>query len=308
MEIIKKITGLIAAPFTPMHKDGSLNKDLIPQYYELLEKNGVRGAFINGSTGEGASLTLKEKMTQAEIWSSCYRKKQSVRIINLVGGTCYQECIEHAIASKESGVSAIAIVAPYYFKPSDTAILAEFCTRIGESVPDLPVYFYHIPVLTGVNLPMIDLLKNLSGMLPNFAGIKFTNEDFMDFLLCLNYEGGKYDLLWGSDECMLSALVLGCKGAVGSTYNYAAPLYHRLIKAFSIGDMQRARMLQQKSIEMITLLGKYGGLATGKAYMRYIGLDCGEFRLPVKNMSSDSYRNFVIDVKELQMEDLFSKL
>jgi len=308
MEKIKKITGLIAAPFTPMHKDGSLNKDLIPQYYEFLEKSGVRGAFINGSTGEGASLTLKEKMTQAEIWSSCYRKRQSVRIINLVGGTCYQECIEHAVASKESGVSAIAIVAPYYFKPPDAAILAEFCTRIGESVPDLPVYFYHVPVHTGVNLPMIDLLKNLSGMLPNFAGIKFTSDDFMDFLLCLNYEGGKYDLLWGSEECLLSAFVLGCKGAVGSTYNYAAPLYHKLIEAFNIGDMPRARMLQQKSIEMITLLGKYGGLATGKAFMRYIGLDCGEFRLPVKNMSSDSYRNFVVDVKELQMEDLFSKL
>ena len=308
MEKTTKFTGLIAAPFTPMYKDSSLNTDLIPQYYELLEKNGIVGAFINGSTGEGVSMTFKEKMTQAEIWASCYNKKKSVKIINLVGGTCYQECIEHAVASKEIGVSAIAILAPYYFKPSDTGALAEFCTKIGESVPDMPVYFYHIPSLTGVNLPMVDFLKSISGMLSNFAGIKFANEDFIDFLSCLNYDGGKYDLLWGRDECMLSALVLGCKGAVGSSYNYAAPLYHKLIEAYNKGDMKTARMLQLKSIEMISLLGKYGGIATGKAFMRYIGLDCGEFRLPVKNMSSDSYRNFVIDVKELQMEDSFSKL
>jgi len=308
MQKFKKLEGLIAAPFTPMHMDGSLNSELVSKYYEFLEKNGVCGAFINGSSGEGASLSMKEKITQVEIWSSCFRNRESVRIINLVGGTCYQECIELAIASKENGVSAIAIVAPYYFKPPDTEILADFCARIGESVPELPVYFYHIPALTGVNLSMIDLLKSISIKLPNFAGIKFTNEDFMDFLSCLTFEEGRYDLLWGRDECMLSALVLGCKGAVGSTFNYAAPLYKKLIEAYNNGDMMSAKILQQKSINMIALLGKYGGIATGKAFMRYIGLDCGEFRLPVRNMSSDTYQDFVKSVDQLQMSDLFSKL
>ena len=308
MEKLIEFTGLIAAPFTPMHKDGSLNTDLIPKYYEILERNGAGGAFINGSTGEGASLTMKEKITQVEIWSSCFRKKESVRIINLVGGTCYQECIELAIASKESGVSAIAIVAPYYFKPSDAEILADFCARVGESVPDLPVYFYHIPSLTGVNLPMINLLKNISAKLPNFAGIKFTNEDFMDYQSCLDFENGKYDLLWGRDECMLSALILGAKGFVGCTYNYASPLYHQLIAAFNNNEIEGARILQQKSIDMIALLDKFGGIATGKAYMKYIGLDCGRFRLPVRNMTEKSYSDFIQAVELLDMKYLFSEV
>jgi len=306
MEKLIEFTGLIAAPFTPMHKDGSLNTNLIPKYYEILERNGAGGAFINGSTGEGASLTMKEKIIQVEIWSSCFRKKESVRIINLVGGTCYQECIELAIASKESGVSAIAIVAPYYFKPSDAEILADFCARVGESVPDLPIYFYHIPSLTGVNLPMINLLKNISAKLPNFAGIKFTNEDFMDYQSCLDFENGKYDMLWGRDECLLSALILGAKGFVGSTYNYAAPLYHKLISAFNNNELEEARIMQQKSINMIALLDKFGGIATGKAYMKYIGLDCGKFRLPVRNMTDKNYSDFVQAVDLLEMKYLLS--
>ncbi|HPH33276.1 MAG TPA: dihydrodipicolinate synthase family protein, partial [Chitinophagaceae bacterium] len=67
----QKLQGLIAAPFTPMHKDGTLNLELIPAYYDLLKSNGVTGAFICGSTGEGVSLTLQEKKSVAEAWAAC---------------------------------------------------------------------------------------------------------------------------------------------------------------------------------------------------------------------------------------------
>ena len=65
---------------------------------------------------------------------------------------------------------------------------------------------------------------------------------------------------------MLPALAVGAKASVGSTFNYAAPLYHNLIDAFNTGDLAKAQLLQQQSIDMIrfALLGKYGGIATGK--------------------------------------------
>lgn len=307
MLTIKKYEGLVAAPFTPMDGKGNLNLKIVPQYYRMLEKNGVAGAFINGSTGEGASLTQKEKQRHALKWADCLHDGGKVRVINLVGGTSYSECIENSLFSREAGLSAIALLAPYYFKPADSEQLAEFVARVGEAVPDMPVYFYHVPVLTGVNMPMIGFLEKISAMLPNFAGIKYTQEDFMDFLTCLNFSDGKFDLLWGRDECLLSALVLGSRGAVGSTYSYAAPLYHAIIRSFDKGDLAEARKLQQKSIDMIRLLGKYGGMATGKAFMKYIGLDCGEFRSPVYNMTGSMYSGFVKDVRNLKMEKLFSK-
>ena len=304
---MKKFEGLIAAPFTAMLPNGDINFDMVEPYYNFLEKNGITGAFINGSTGEGVSLSQYEKMKHTEKWAACYKKRGTVKIINLVGGTSYKECIENAISSAQMGVSAIALLAPFYFKPSTAAKLAEFVAKVGVAVPNMPVYFYHIPVLTGVTIPMLDFLKEIGPMLPNFAGIKYTHEDFMDFLSCTNFENGKYDILWGRDETMLSALVLGSKGAVGSTFNYAAPLYHQLIAAYNNGDIINARLLQQQSIDMIALLGKYGGISTGKAFMKYVGLDCGKFRLPVYNMPDEQYEAFVKDIQSLNMNHLFSK-
>ena len=303
----EKITGLIAAPFTPMHPDGEVNVHVICKYHDLLSSNGVVGAFINGSTGEGVSTTTREKLIVAEAWARV-TSGGSLKVINHLGGTCYKDCIELARESKKMGLHAVALTSPSYFKPASVKMLAEFFSKVAESVPDMPVYYYHIPVLTGGFFNMIDFVREVAPRVPNFAGIKYTHEDFMDFLSCLNYEGGRYDMLWGRDENFLSALILGARGAVGSTYNYAAPLYHKMIEAFERNDQADARALQQKSIDMITLLGKYGGIATGKAYMRFIGLDCGEFRLPVRNMSSSDYQAFVKDVMSLGMDDLFSKI
>ncbi len=301
------LIGLIAAPFTPMNHDGSINIDLIPHYYEMLKANGIKGAFICGSTGEGVSLSTKEKMAVAEAWAACTKTDEEFIVMPLLGGTCLPDCKELAVYSYKIGLDAISFTSPFYFKPASVEVLAQCCAQVASVVPNLPFYYYHIPVLTGVGFPMIDLLKAIDGRIPNFAGIKYTHEDFMDFLSCINFKNGKYDMLWGRDENMLPALALGAKAAVGSTYNYAAPLYYKLIDAFNNGDLTKAQLMQQKSIDMISLLGKYGGIATGKAFMKLINVDCGEFRLPVKNMSKADFVLFKNDVEQLGFSNFCSQ-
>ncbi|HEY1113898.1 MAG TPA: dihydrodipicolinate synthase family protein [Chitinophagaceae bacterium] len=302
------LQGLIAAPFTPMHKDGSLNLSLIPAYYEMLKANGVTGAFICGSTGEGVSMSITEKKAVADAWASCTISDKDFKVMTLVGGTSIKDCIELAQHARQAGLYAVSFTAPFYFKPANVEMLAQACQAVAEAIPDMPFYYYHIPVLTGVGFNMIDLLQEVDKTIPNFAGIKYTQEDFMDYLSCLHFKGGKYDMLWGRDENMLPALALGAKGAVGSTYNYAAPLYTDLIEAFNRGDLETARQKQQQSIDMIYLLGKYGGISTGKAYMRLLGLDCGAFRLPVKNMTADQYEAFRKDAEEVGFPSFASLL
>ena len=302
---VQKFEGLVAAPFAPMDKNGDVMYDAIPDYFQFLKKNGIAGVFVNGSTGEGVSLTVSERLRITEAWVRA-GKESSLKVISLVGGTSYRESQELAIHARDIGTDAIALMAPFYFKPPDAGIMVEFCARVAETVPELPVYFYHIPVLTGCYIPMIDFLALADTMITNLAGIKYTHEDFMDFLSCMHFAEGKYDMLWGRDENLLSALVLGARASVGSTFNYAAPLYQEIIRSFDSGDLPRARRLQQKSIDMIRLLGKYGGISTGKAYMRYLGFDFGGFRLPLKNMSEDHFASFAKDVDMLGMTELFS--
>lgn len=302
------IEGLISAPFTPMKEDGSLNLSLIPAYYEMLVSNNVKGAFICGSTGEGVSLTLQEKKDVAEAWAKAADGNPDFKIITLVGGTCINDGIELARHAEKTGLYAVAFTAPFYFKPAGIKQLAECCKAIADAVPGMPFYYYHIPVLNGVNFPMIELLQQVNNSIPNFAGIKYTHEDFMDFLSCLHFENGKYDMLWGRDENMLASLAVGARGAVGSTYNYAAPLYNDLIDAYEKGDVEKARQLQQTSIDMISLLGKYGGIATGKAFMKLVNVDCGKFRLPVRNMSDSDFELFRKDTERINFNSFCSKV
>ena len=65
-------------------------------------------------------------------------------------------------------------------------------------------------------------------------------------------------------------------------------------------------LLEEKSIDMIRLLGKYGGIATGKAYMKMVDMNCGAFRLPVQNMSDESFELFKNDVASLNFNEFCS--
>jgi N-acetylneuraminate lyase len=302
------LEGLIAAPFTPMYENGTINLSIIPEYYQLLKLNGVIGAFINGSTGEGPSLTTSEKKMVMAAWADCTKGDPDFKVMSLVGGTSVEDARDLAAYASEMGLYGISITAPYYFKPQDLNMLVQMCIAVAEAAPDIAFYYYHIPVLTGVHFPMLSFLKQIHGKLSNFAGIKYTHEDFMDFQACLDFENGRYDMLWGRDENYLPALAIGVKGVVGSTYNYAAPLYQAIKKAWDDDDIHMARNLQLKSIQMIQLLGKYGGIATGKAYMKVIGLDCGSFRLPVKNMTPDDFILFKKEVEALHLDGYLSIL
>jgi N-acetylneuraminate lyase len=289
------LSGLIAAPFTPMNNDGSLNLSVIPAYYNVLKSNGVIGAFICGSTGEGVSLTNLEKKQVIAAWAAATKADKEFKVMPLVGGTSIYDCIDVAQYARQSGLYAVAFTSPFYFKPQSVQQLAECCMAVAESVPEMPFYYYHIPVLTGVGFPMLELLRAL-------------HEDFMDFLSCLHFENGKYDMLWGRDENFLAALAVGAKGAVGSTYNYAAPLYLTLMDAFERGDWDAARQHQQKAIDMIALLSKYGGISVGKSFMKLVGLDCGKFRLPVRNMIEEQFKLFEKEVENLDFKSFSSRV
>ena len=296
----------MAAPFTPMHPNGELKLALIPEYGRFLAQNGVKGAFIGGSTGEGVSMSFPEKIALINAWGAV--QEPDLQKIMLVGGTSQAESILLAREADRCGFDAVAVLAPYYFKPANVELMAQFCIGIGKAVPNLGLYFYHIPALTGANLSMIDFLTTIDGQLPNFRGIKYTHNDLMDYRRCLLFAGGKYDILWGWDEIFLAAMAMGARGAVGSTFNYAAPVYYELMAAFDAGNLDRARAMQDQSIAIVKLLGKYGGISVGKAYMRAVGLDCGKFRLPVANMTDAQYQDFLADLDSIDFHAHASKL
>ena len=292
-----RFNGLIAAPFTPMNSDGSVNLNLIEQQAKCLVENRVQGAFICGTTGEGLSLSTQERIQVAEKWREA--APPELRVIVHVGHESLSESRALAAHAQTIKADGFAALGPSFFPVTAVEALVDYCTRIAEAAMSLPFYYYHMPAMTGVDLPMRDFLERAAERIPNLAGIKFTHENLMDYRRCLEFGGGRFDILFGRDEILLAALALGATGAVGSTYNYMASFYHRLMDAFREGDLEEARRFQSLAINIIAVMSRHGGLPAGKAMMKLIGLDCGPVRPPLVNLSNAELEHLKVELDRL---------
>ena len=297
------LSGLIAAPFTPFNAQGRVDYSKVDELAKLYQSNGVSGAFIIGTTGECASLTHQEKKKMIEMWA---RAKGGLKVVSMIGGSCLEDMKDLARHSAQNGLDAIAMLPPYYFKLKDESKLVEFCAQVANA-SDLPLYFYHIPSMTNGHFKMLKFLTLVEKALPNFAGIKFSHEDLLDFQNCTAYSDGKFNMLWGIDEALLSGLVAGADGAVGSTYNYAAPLYCMLLEDLERGDLKCAREKQKKAVSMVNILMKYGGARAGKGFMKIIGLDCGDNRQPLTSMSKSEISKMKDELSLIGFSEFASK-
>ena len=119
---------------------------------------------------------------------------------------------------------------------------------------------------------MVKFMALARERIPTFAGIKFTDENLMEFGNCVAFDGGHYNLLYGRDEILLAGLATGAHGAIGSTFNYSAPVYNRVIAAFERGDMPTAMREMTRARECVQILIDFGGAAAGKAMLKSPGL------------------------------------
>jgi N-acetylneuraminate lyase len=296
----------IAAPYTPMDKNGNVMLKSVAPYAEHLIGSGVSGVFVCGTTGEFPSLLLKERKEVLEEWVKSAGSR--LRIIAHVGGNNLKESMELASHAERSGANGVAALSPYFFKPNVLLDLANYLAALAAASPGLPFYYYHMPSITGVHIQVNQLLDAVNGMIPNFAGVKYTHNDLMDMQLCLSHPLGDYQLFHGFDEILLCGLSLGVQAAVGSTYNYMANVYVKMFEAYRSSDLDAARRLQLYSVKVIQLLNKYGGaVRAGKAIMGMVGVECGSCRLPLSLFSKPELSKFQEDLDRLMFFSVVNK-
>ncbi len=211
----------------------------------------------------------------------------TLRIAVHVGDNSQVNAIALAAHARQSGVAAVAAMAPYYFKPATVHDLIEFCIPIAAEADPLPFYYYHIPIMTGVRLPMAEFLHEARFRIPNLRGLKFSHDDMADLQGCVATDDGVFDVLYGFDEALLAGLCMGARGAVGSTYNFAGRHYERLVHAFEIDDLAAARRAQLRATELVKTLAGFGFMAASKAVMAMVGVDCGPVRAPLRNLTAE---------------------
>lgn len=291
-----KLHGLIAAPHTPFDRKGDVNLKVIRKQADLLVEHGVVGAYVSGTTGEGVSCTVAERKAVMEEWIA--RSRGRLYLIIHVGALSIRDACELAAHAQSAGADATSVVPANFFKPGSISSLVDYVGAIASRAPKLPFYYYHT-TMSGVSLPMPGFLEAADGRIPNLAGIKFNTPDLYEYQNCLRARGGKYDIVWGVDESLAGAIVLGAKAAIGSTYNYAAPLYHKIWKDVEAGDLASAQTGMAKVCRIVDLLVRYGGVAAGKAMMAVHGIDAGDPRPPLKALTAAEKKTIVIGLKDI---------
>ncbi|XP_030879425.1 N-acetylneuraminate lyase isoform X5 [Leptonychotes weddellii] len=224
----KKLQGLVAATITPMTEHGEINFSVIGQYVDyLVEEQGVKNIFVNGTTGEGLSLSVSERRQVAEEWVAKGRNKLDQVVIH-VGALSLKDSQELARHAAEIGADGIAVIAPFFLKPRNK-VRAE------------------------------ELLDGIQDKIPTFQGLKFSDTDLLDFGQCVDQNRQQqFAFLFGVDEQLLSALVMGATGAVGSTYNYMGKKTNQMLEAFERKDFSSALNHQfciQRFINFVLKLG-----------------------------------------------------
>lgn len=296
-----RLQGLIAATYTPLDTKECINVDQVAPIVESLIERGVSGLYVCGSTGEGMSLTTAERKRVAEAYVQAVKGR--IPVIIQVGHNSIAEAKCLARHAQEIGADITSATCPSYFKVSDVHTLVECMLEIAGSAVDLPFYYYHIPSLTGSNLRMAHFLKAGGERIPNLAGLKYTDTKLFEFQECLELENERFDVVWGCDEMLLGALATGARGAIGSTYNIATPLYQRVIDAFGIGDMVEARREQARAVKMINTLSQYPFHPAMKAVLEMQGFNMGDCRLPQGRLTEEDISRLRNDLEAIGFFD-----
>lgn len=292
-----KVNGIVAATFAAYNEDGSINLDVIPELVEKLIQDGVKGVYICGTNGEGPNMTVQERMSIAEAYVAAVNKR--ILVLVHVGHTSIAECRKLAKHAASIGADAFSSVAAFYFKPGSVGNLVDCMAEIAAAAPELPFYYYHMPVLTGVGLDMVAFLEQGAKKIPNLAGIKYTASTLFELQACLNYDNGKFEVLSGYDEMLISALAVGAVGAIGSTYTFAAPVYNEIIRLFRAKDIEAAQALQLKTVDFIRCFVKYPSIAAQRAIMKMLGYDLGPARLPLYPLSEKDFNSLRSELEEI---------
>ena len=281
-------SGLIAATFTPFSKSGAVDFALVPQMVDQLIARGVSGLYVNGTTGEGPSLTTTERKQLAEAFVGAAAGR--IPVIVQVGHNSLYEARDLASHAQASGANAVSATPPGYFRAESIAALTEIINEIASAAPSLPFFYYHIPAFGGVALDMAALAEAAAARLPNFRGIKFSSPNLHEFDRCRRAADSRLNIYFGVDEMLLAGLAMGVRCAVGSTYNFAPELYLKLIDAVNSGNLAEAQFRQSQSIDMIEILVSTCGRAGLKAAMTFAGTPCGRHRLPIDDPSLEQLK------------------
>lgn len=282
MKNLEKYKGVIPAFYACYDEEGNISPERVQALTEYFVKKGVKGVYVNGSSGECIYQSVEDKKIVLENVMKVAKGKLTVIAHVACNNTKdSQELAKHA---ESLGVDAIAAIPPIYFRLPEYAI-AQYWNDISDAAPNTDFVIYNIPQLAGVALTQglfAEMRKN-----PRVIGVKNSSMPVQDIQMFKQAAGEDYIIFNGPDEQFISGRVIGAEGGIGGTYGVMPELFLKMDEYVRAGKFDIARKIQYDANEVIyKMCSAHGNMyAVIKAILSINeGLEIGSVRRPLASL------------------------
>ncbi len=275
-----KFQGSYTALVTPFQKDGSVNFEKLKELVNWQIENGTDGLVALGTTGESSTMSHEEDDQVAE----CILETVNGRIPVIVGAgsNSTQTQMEKSIKYARMGADAVLLITPYYVKANDEGMYHHFAD-VADAI-DKPVILYNVPGRTGCSISPACCARLAKH--PNIAGIKEASGNISYAAKIARLVSDDFVMFSGNDDMIVPILSLGGSGVISVLANICPRETHEMVASYLRGDVEQARLLQLRYLELIDALFCEVNPIPVKEAMNQLGMDVGGYRLPLYEISA----------------------
>ncbi len=295
----KKIifSGCGTAIVTPFDNDN--NKINYFEYQKLIEfqiANNCDAIIVCGTTGESATLSMDEKKELIEFTVSIV--KHRVPVIAGTGSNNTKTAIELTKFAENVNCDGVLVVTPYYNKTTQNGLIEHY-SAIARAT-SLPIILYNVPSRTGLNIEPETCLE--LSKIENIVAIKEASGNLSQIAKIAALCNDSLNIYSGNDDQILPILSIGGIGVISVLANIYPNYVHNITESFFSNDLERARYLQLKAINLIDKLFSEVNPIPVKEALNILDFKVGPTRLPLVQMSDGKREELIMELENFVKE------
>lgn len=276
-----QLKGTGVALVTPFKKDFEIDFEGFGRLLKHVTKGGVDYLVVNGTTGESPTLSWDEKIQLIDFISKNNTKNLPVVLGH--GGNDTRKLIADLSHIKNLNLAALLSVTPYYNKPSQQGLIRHF-QLLADASP-FPILLYNVPYRTATNMEATTTLELAKH--ENILGIKEASTDLVQSLEIIINKPQTFIVLAGDDAVTLPLIYLGAAGVISVSANYVPSAFSKMVTNALSGNIEEARLLNEKLLPVYQLMGKEGNPTSVKTGLEFLNICSRTVRPPLAD-GSDS--------------------
>jgi len=218
--------------------------DMIDKYAHHLKSMGMHGVMVHGMTGEGTVMTMEERMRMTEKWHEATRKYDMKMLVN-IGGMDLPSVYMMAEHAEKLKVDAVMMMPDMFYKPMTEEDLMMYMKDVMMHMPTRPVMYYHIPMMTHVNMDMHRFMHMMDKENTMFAGLYWTHEH-MDMLMMMKQKMPHMNYIIGTMSSMMGWMAEGMEAISMTAMNMMPEMMKEMYNLMMNKKMNEAMMVHDK--------------------------------------------------------------